>query len=139
MSDPVELHLLLKALDEARGEAARLREENEHLRRRLELDTVTDIHGRTVPAPEGITDGIACRDETLRLLDQSVARKNERLEYLDEILRECRAVLGRLALSGGQNPASLSSVVKRLSQRVNDALDPGMPVPEHSHPEGPRP
>ena len=138
MSDPVELRLLLKSLEESRGETARLRTENERLRRRMELDTVTDGYGRTVPAPEGIADGIACRDETIRLLDQAVARKNERLEYLDELLRECRAVLGRLALSDGQDPTPLS-VVKRLGQRVSDALDPGMPVPERTQAEGPRP
>ena len=94
--------------------------------------------GRTVPAPEGIADGIACRDETIRGLDQAVAGKNERIEYLESLLRECRAVLGRLALSGGPDPVPFS-VVKRLGQRVSDALDPGMPLPDCAQTESPRP
>ena len=55
-------------------------EELARLRSRLEIDFVTDGNGKRVPFPEGGPDGIACRDETIRLLEAALAYVRKTLD-----------------------------------------------------------
>lgn len=66
------------------AEVLRLRAENERLHDRLEDNVMGDEHGNLVPCePGSIPDGIACRDETIKLQRQrldELAAENERLK-----------------------------------------------------------
>ena len=64
-------------------------EELARLRARLEIDFATDGNGKRVPFPTGGPDGIACRDETIRILESALAeaeRKCERLRFHAEAM-----------------------------------------------------
>ena len=81
---PEQLRELASALpgtcaDIVRAHADAL-EELARLRSRLEIDFVTDGNGKRVPFPEGGPDGIACRDETIRLLEAALAYVRKTLD-----------------------------------------------------------
>ena len=64
-------------------------EELARLRARLEIDFATDGNGKRVPFPTGGLDGIACRDETIRILESALAeaeRKCARLRFHAEAM-----------------------------------------------------
>ena len=64
-------------------------EELARLRARLEIDFATDGNGKRVPFPTGGPDGIACRDETIRILESALADaewKYERLRFYAEAM-----------------------------------------------------
>lgn len=64
-------------------------------RARLEIDFATDGNGKRVPVPSGAPDGIACRDETIRLLEAALAeseRKIERLKFHVEAMAKAHAL-----------------------------------------------
>ena len=90
--------------------------ENARLRARLEIDSTTDGEGNRVPHPAPEIDGIACRDETIKLLDEKVIR----LECRNKSLRKTNASLR------GHNRAYktlLRNVVpKRWKKKDLDAL-----------------
>ena len=72
----------------AKAHAAAL-EELARLRARLEIDFATDGNGKRVPFPTGGPDGIACRDETIRILESALAeaeRKCARLRFHAEAM-----------------------------------------------------
>ena len=68
-------------------------EELARLRSRLEIDFVTDGNGKRVPLPEGAPDGIACRDETIRLLEEKLAESERKCERLKAMLHSLHALV----------------------------------------------
>lgn len=56
--------------------------ECERLRERLEITHATDGNGNRIPFPAGAPDGIACRDETIRLLEAKCERLREELRLI---------------------------------------------------------
>lgn len=97
-------HSTLQEHNETCVEAANListlKEENERLRSRLEMDRAwqagPDGELVEVPAPEGMPDGIECRDETIRLLEQSVerlTRERDERGFVYAILAACAVEL----------------------------------------------
>jgi hypothetical protein len=59
-------------------------QEIERLRERLEMTIAYDVDGNPVKAPEGMPDGIACRNATIRLLEMHVAELKERVAELEK-------------------------------------------------------
>jgi len=82
---------LVEQMDELREALKASQAENAKYRARLEIDFATNGKGDRVPFPfvSGRVDGIACRDETIRLQDkriaelkaENVAAYNEGLEH----------------------------------------------------------
>lgn len=80
--DLVEAFIQLKAerdalrhdIDRHLHIANNLAQENQKLRERLEITHYYNSQGEKIPVPEGeeITDGISCRDETIRMLEEEV-------------------------------------------------------------------
>jgi len=76
---------------------ARLQSERDKLRTRLELDSVWK-DGARVPAPDGIPDGISCRDETIKLLEARI----ERLTAERNRLAQRLGLIARIAGAGAR-------------------------------------
>ena len=66
---------------ELRLQIARLTGENSQLRRRLEIDFVYDLNHNKIPWDPSIPDGIACRDETIKVLKEQVAQLTSDLRW----------------------------------------------------------
>jgi hypothetical protein len=95
--------------------------ENARLRARLEIDSATDGGGTPVPFPEGAPDGIACRDETIRLLEQKIAS----LKYGNKTLKKTNMRLTRRVQeykTQVRNTTSKRRKVKALSDACGAAL-----------------
>lgn len=75
-------HGLAKAHAAALEELAKVEAALAECRARLEIDFATDGSGKRVPVPAGAPDGIACRDETIRLLEAALAESERRCERL---------------------------------------------------------
>jgi hypothetical protein len=93
------------------AEIDRLRAENERLRERLEITHVWQSVGggplERVPAPEGIPDGIECRDETIKLQD---ARITELEGERDALIHDNGNLLASLS---GESAARVSAEGER--------------------------
>lgn len=102
-------------------------EELARLRSRLEIDFVTDGNGKRVPFPEGGPDGIACRDETIRLLEAALAECRAKLEVdprtkydgidcRDEIIRLLEKELEESARLHGMGESREAALQARLAE-----------------------
>lgn len=92
---------------EAEREVARCHE-------RLEMNHAWQMGGDggfvRVPAPEGMPDGIECRDETIKLLESSRKRLSDRLASSEATVTRMREVLepfARYIEAGGGRPRAI--------------------------------
>lgn len=112
---------ILRAALAARNERVRVLEE------RLEL-WATDNEGNRVYLPSESTDGIACRDATIRLQDENVAKLQGRVRELEAGLRLLVELSDEvMRTEWGSSPAAEQDLRKRCGQAYASAralLDP---------------
>ena len=127
--EPSDLAFLRKRLATVTQENRSLSKENLRLSERLEMVWGTDGDGNRVLLPAGTPDGIACRDETIRHLEERSLRLEERNAQLARLCRglvdiaqEFREIL--VVVGDGANPAT-EIPVRVLRERIA-ALLPGV-------------
>ena len=100
---PVEdQRFIVEAANEACDIIRDCQAENAALRERLEIDYAYNAKsGERIPAPEGMPDGLACRDATIKMLDEEIGALQ------DELKNQCTETehFARLACDDlGKNP-----------------------------------
>jgi hypothetical protein len=97
---------------------------------RLELTYAYDGAGNEVPFPEGALDGIACRDETIRLLEQSLKEAQRELQrfYSTDGVRWYRKASGQDKPSSPPLPPNQQTAVEEAQR---DAFERAVRECEH--------
>jgi len=87
------------------------------LKERLEITHVYDNEGNKQPAPEGMPDGIECRDSTIDLLDEERNAMREEISTIKALLEQA----GNLLLAGRTGKNIESSEVYECLTAINAA------------------
>lgn len=118
---------LHKRATAAQAEAARLSAENDRLRERLEIKWAYDGAGNRIPFPEGMDrlDGIECRDETIKGLEERCARLSAEVEALRATNRDLHRRTQKAERFRARHNGSFIYLIKRrlAESRVRRAAE----------------
>lgn len=96
------------------------------LKERLEIAYVYDREGHKQPAPEGIPDGIECRDATIKQLEERITAKDALLEQAREGLNKIRYAYRPITTPNDREPAFVmaTQTLAAINAAIGENLKP---------------